>query len=276
MRPVRRHRRLNRCWRTMNWTSVLTMSSESTRNSWRNTPTFSSVVCGSVIALFLFRTVHLIESVVINQVFVQLLRQFWSQCYEEKQIIFVSDLVPGGTEGPSGMLICSENYITYKNFGDQPDIRCPIPRRRVTCSSPVVGFFKPWLYSLYFLDDLYTIHICAVYRTILMTLNEEWYLSAALPTKQRWIDRLIEHACSWYCVRVSFDVRMSCVSLWPLITLMSRMDFTLKKFVWCRNDPYFDVFQTMFFFLAQTEQGDIFKITLETDEDMVSWCLLCL
>lgn len=28
----------------------------------------------------------------------------------------------------------------------------------------------------------------------------------------------------------------------------------------------------MFFFLAQTEQGDIFKITLETDEDMV--CLL--
>jgi len=26
----------------------------------------------------------------------------------------------------------------------------------------------------------------------------------------------------------------------------------------------------MFFFLAQTEQGDVFKITLETDEDMVS------
>ena len=40
--------------------------------------------------------------------------------------------VPGGKEGPSGVLICSENYITYKNFGDQPDIRCPIPRRRVS------------------------------------------------------------------------------------------------------------------------------------------------
>lgn len=39
--------------------------------------------------------------------------------------------VPGGSDGPSGVLICSENYITYKNFGDQPDIRCPIPRRRV-------------------------------------------------------------------------------------------------------------------------------------------------
>lgn len=28
--------------------------------------------------------------------------------------------------------------------------------------------------------------------------------------------------------------------------------------------------KSMFFFLAQTEQGDIFKITLETDEDMVN------
>lgn len=45
----------------------------------------------------------------------------------------------GGNDGPSGVLVCSENYITYKNLGDQPDIRCPIPRRRVSpwfqCSS---------------------------------------------------------------------------------------------------------------------------------------------
>jgi len=33
------------------------------------------------------------------------------------------------------------------------------------------------------------------------------------------------------------------------------------------NIPFY--FQSMFFFLAQTEQGDIFKITLDTDEDMV-------
>ncbi len=39
--------------------------------------------------------------------------------------------VPGGSEGPSGVLICSENFIVYKNFGDQMDIKCPIPRRRV-------------------------------------------------------------------------------------------------------------------------------------------------
>lgn len=42
---------------------------------------------------------------------------------------------------------------------------------------------------------------------------------------------------------------------------------------YCFASPY-TVYnlQSMFFFLAQTEQGDIFKITLETDEDMV--CLL--
>lgn len=39
--------------------------------------------------------------------------------------------VPGGNDGPGGVLVCAENYITYKNFGDQPDIKSPIPRRRV-------------------------------------------------------------------------------------------------------------------------------------------------
>jgi len=54
-------------------------------------------------------------------------------------------LVPGGGEGPSGVLICSENYLTYKNFGDQPDIRCPIPRRRVSIN------FANWQYDHYYL-----------------------------------------------------------------------------------------------------------------------------
>ena len=30
----------------------------------------------------------------------------------------------------------------------------------------------------------------------------------------------------------------------------------------------------MFFFLVQTEQGDIFKVTMEVDEDMVSMRLV--
>ena len=40
--------------------------------------------------------------------------------------------VPGGNDGPGGVLVCAEKYIIYKNFGDQPDIRVPIPRRRVS------------------------------------------------------------------------------------------------------------------------------------------------
>ncbi|KAJ6220955.1 hypothetical protein RDWZM_006767 [Blomia tropicalis] len=86
--------------------------------------------------------------------------------------------VPGGSDGPSGVLICSENYITYKNFGDQPDIRCPIPRRQNDLDDPERGI----------------IFVC----------------SASHKTK------------------------------------------------------------SMFFFLVQTEQGDIFKITLEYDDDIVS------
>lgn len=46
--------------------------------------------------------------------------------------LFLVWFFSGGNDGPSGVLVCSENYLTYKNLGDQPDIRCPIPRRRVS------------------------------------------------------------------------------------------------------------------------------------------------
>ena len=52
---------------------------------------------------------------------------------------YLNVLVPGGTDGPSGVLVCSENYITYKNLGDQPDIRVPIPRRRNDLDDPERG-----------------------------------------------------------------------------------------------------------------------------------------
>ena len=39
--------------------------------------------------------------------------------------------VPGGTEGPGGVLVCSENWIVYKNMG-HPDRRAPI-RAGVAC-----------------------------------------------------------------------------------------------------------------------------------------------
>lgn len=47
--------------------------------------------------------------------------------------------VPGGSDGPSGVLVCFENYIVYKNFGDQPDIKCPIPRRKGETDVPGRG-----------------------------------------------------------------------------------------------------------------------------------------
>lgn len=47
--------------------------------------------------------------------------------------------VPGGTDGPSGVIVCFENYIVYKNFGDQQDIKCPIPRRKGETDVPNRG-----------------------------------------------------------------------------------------------------------------------------------------
>ncbi|KAI0977856.1 hypothetical protein GJ496_000285 [Pomphorhynchus laevis] len=101
--------------------------------------------------------------------------------YSEPLSVFANIMisVPGGNDGPSGVLLCSENYITYKNLGDQPDIRCPIPRRRND------------------LDDA---------------------------------DR-------------------------PGILIVCSATHKTR---------------TMFFFLIQSEQGDIFKVTLNTDDDMVT------
>lgn len=100
----------------------------------------------------------------------------YSEPLEEHANMLIS--VPGGKDGPSGVLICSENYLTYKNLGDQHDIRCPIPRRRNDLDDPERGM----------------IFVCsATHRT-----------------------------------------------------------------------------KSMYFFLVQSEQGDIFKVTLETDDDIVS------
>ncbi|KJH51822.1 hypothetical protein DICVIV_02013 [Dictyocaulus viviparus] len=86
--------------------------------------------------------------------------------------------VPGGSEGPSGVILCCENYLIYKNLGEQPDIRCPIPRRRNDLDDP---------------DRSLMIICAATHKTKLL-----------------------------------------------------------------------------YFFLLQTEQGDLFKVTLETDDDLVT------
>ena len=37
--------------------------------------------------------------------------------------------VPGGNDGPGGVLVCAENFVVYKHQG-HADRRCPLPRRR--------------------------------------------------------------------------------------------------------------------------------------------------
>ncbi|KAG7281570.1 hypothetical protein CRUP_007604 [Coryphaenoides rupestris] len=75
----------------------------------------------------------------------------YSEALEEHGNFLIT--VPGGADGPSGVLICSENYITYKNFGDQPDIRCPIPRRRNDLDDPERGMIFVYLYQIAHLGD---------------------------------------------------------------------------------------------------------------------------
>lgn len=37
--------------------------------------------------------------------------------------------VPGGAEGPSGVLVCAENFIMYRNAESADEVRTVIPRR---------------------------------------------------------------------------------------------------------------------------------------------------
>lgn len=86
--------------------------------------------------------------------------------------------VPGGSDGPGGVLACAENHIIYHNIGSGHCIKCLIPRRRDDLDNA----------------DRSTIIVCATtYRA-----------------------------------------------------------------------------KNIYFFLAQTEQGDVFKITLETENDVVT------
>lgn len=50
----------------------------------------------------------------------------WSEETERSANLLMP--VPGGSDGPSGVLVCSENWITYKHEG-ATDVRTPLPRR---------------------------------------------------------------------------------------------------------------------------------------------------
>lgn len=61
--------------------------------------------------------------------------------------------VPGGEDGPSGLIVCFENYITYKNFGEQSDIKCPIPRRKGETDVPERGILIASSTTYKYLDE---------------------------------------------------------------------------------------------------------------------------
>ena len=82
--------------------------------------------------------------------------------------------VPGGSDGPSGVLVCCENYLVYKNFGDQPDLRCPIPRRKVGGASLAMA------------TVLLTASSRPLHRMTWMTQREACCLSAAPHTRPRY------------------------------------------------------------------------------------------
>ncbi|KAI9136953.1 CPSF A subunit region-domain-containing protein [Paraphysoderma sedebokerense] len=50
----------------------------------------------------------------------------WSEAVDTRSNYLLS--VPGGTDGPSGVLVCTENCISWRHPG-QPEHRVPIPRR---------------------------------------------------------------------------------------------------------------------------------------------------
>ncbi|KAL8224091.1 hypothetical protein R6Q57_019566 [Mikania cordata] len=50
----------------------------------------------------------------------------WSEQVDNAANMLVT--VPGGGDGPSGVLVCAENFVIYKNQG-HPDVRAVIPRR---------------------------------------------------------------------------------------------------------------------------------------------------
>eukprot|EP00741_Cyanophora_paradoxa_P006525 tig00001024_g6316.t1 len=50
----------------------------------------------------------------------------WSDPVDDTANLLIA--VPGGSDGPSGVLVCCENFIVYKNQ-NHPDIKCYFPRR---------------------------------------------------------------------------------------------------------------------------------------------------
>ncbi|KAJ3040626.1 Splicing factor 3B subunit 3 [Rhizophlyctis rosea] len=51
----------------------------------------------------------------------------WSDTIDPRSNMLIA--VPGGSDGPSGVLVCSENWITWRHPDHKPLVRVPIPKR---------------------------------------------------------------------------------------------------------------------------------------------------
>ncbi|KAI9279118.1 CPSF A subunit region-domain-containing protein [Sporodiniella umbellata] len=60
----------------------------------------------------------------------------WSDVVDRKANLLVP--VPGGNDGPSGVLVCTENFIAYKH-PEAEELRIPIPRRAQPLEDPKRG-----------------------------------------------------------------------------------------------------------------------------------------
>ncbi|CAO0802797.1 unnamed protein product [Mucor circinelloides] len=60
----------------------------------------------------------------------------WSDVVDRHANLLVP--VPGGNDGPSGVLVCTENFISYKH-PEQEELRIPIPRRAQPLEDPKRG-----------------------------------------------------------------------------------------------------------------------------------------
>lgn len=60
----------------------------------------------------------------------------WSEAVPKSSNLLIP--VPGGANGPGGVLVCSENEIVWKNQGDK-SVKIPIPRRSTAFDDPKRG-----------------------------------------------------------------------------------------------------------------------------------------
>jgi len=84
----------------------------------------------------------------------------WSETVNRTSNFLIA--VPGGSDGPGGVLICAENYIYYKNQG-HPERSAPIPRRQGTLPEQTIQIVSSTILRQKVRSFINTLHtICLI------------------------------------------------------------------------------------------------------------------